>query len=40
MACKTCIKFGYTIIRYENWRENRYCKDCGEGSFNRKYPKA
>ena len=37
--CKTCNKTGYNMIRYVNYREYRYCEDCGEGSFNRRYPK-
>ena len=34
-----CNNTGYNMIRYVNYREYRYCKDCGEGSFTRRYPK-
>ena len=37
--CDECNKTGYNMIRYVNYREYRYCEDCGEGSFNRRYPK-
>ena len=44
MACKTCETYGYTWCRYEHYpakgmKEYRFCNDCGEGSFSKKYPK-
>ena len=38
MSCQTCTKVGFMTIRYDNFREYRFCDDCGDGSFTRKYP--